>query len=356
MKLFFTILLNFFLFNSSFAGVVGRVLEVKGNAFSFLGKDIKALKYGEKIENLTELMVEDGAALSVANNAGQVFHIRGGSLVKLYNSMVELKNGNMWVIANEKSQTMFSSPNSVGKFSQGQFIYSFDNISGKSQVLVLTGDVEFANALEPTLKANVSSGQFSIVDPKYENGTPRTPTRVGLKSFTETKMQFTEFKAIQDLDIEKMLWNKSTKKETKRSIASVSKSEGKVLYIKTIKGSSRSIASVNEKESAMGYYQSLKKSTPKVKKWQGKTVEIRYFQGSKKSTNNSVQISSKKAPASSNRTPASVGSAAIIKELRKSDFEKSLDSESKVNTRHAPEVNTLINELNSYKKDLKKEY
>ncbi len=358
MKLLITFMAGFLLLNNSFANVVGRVIEVKGNAFSFLGKDIKPLKYGAKIDNLMELMVEDGSALSVANNMGQVFHIRGGSLIKMYSSMVEVKNGNIWVIANEVGQTMFSSPNSVGRFSQGQFIYSFDNVSGKSQLLVLTGDVEFANALEPSLKTKVTSGQFSLVDPNYENGTPRVPTKVGLKSFKDTKMLFSQFKTIQKLDIEKMFLGGKTSKAPQRKIASVtepSKESGKVIFIKTIKGS-RSIASVKANESAMNYYESMNKSKSVKKVSSGKSAPIRYFGATSPKTKVKKSKSDKPANSSVQRVPASVGSAAMIKELRKSDFETSLDAESRVNTRHAPEVNKLINELNSYKQDLKKEY
>ena len=110
----YLILLNCLLFSmSSYSKIVARVIHVSGSAFSFYEKKADGLKYGSKIKDLSEVMVEDGAALSVVNPNGDVFHINGGSLVKFYEGIVELKKGHIWVKSKSKKRGLFNTPNSV---------------------------------------------------------------------------------------------------------------------------------------------------------------------------------------------------------------------------------------------------
>ena len=192
MKLGLLVLL-IFMTQITHAKIVARVLDVKGNAFSFYGKKAVTLKYGSKLSDLSEVMVEDGSTLSLVNAKGHIFHVNGGSLVKLFDGIVELKNGHIWVQSNNKQRGLINTSNSVGVFNEGEFIYSFDNISGKTQLLVLTGEVKFSNAIEPELQTNIASGYFSLIDPKYENGIPRGATKVGLQSYKEMKSVFAHF-------------------------------------------------------------------------------------------------------------------------------------------------------------------
>lgn len=382
---------------------VARVLEVKGNAFSFTGKTSNTLNYGSKIEDLSEVMVEDGSMLSLVNTQGQIYHINGGSLVRLFKGMAELKNGNMWVVASRKSSGVLSTPNSVARFEEGQFVYSFDNITGKTQILVLLGDVILSNALETNLTTKVSSGYFSLVDPKYENGLPRTPTKVGLKSFTKVKEKFAAFDSIDKNKIQKMLWGQSESATPKRSIASVSEGNqdsivpqnsyhgpGKIIKIKTIKSESgREIASV----SPYSYYTEMKKKNA----WKYKPVsnnkvapihyygfflpvvkkqpEVKMKMPAKKMANN-AQVTNVKSPVNvvkkpsfdpvlnkpmpkrepASRKPAAIEKSSLIKELKASDFENSLKKGETKIKKHSPEVNTLIDELKSFKQDYKKSY
>jgi len=364
--------------HSLWAKSVGRVIEVKGNAFSFHGKSPTTLKYGSKIHDMADVMVEDGATLSVVTNQEQLIHMSGGTLVKVYNGLVELKNGHIWVDSNSDENGMVNTSNSIAQYSKGQFIYSFDNIKGKTQILVLQGDVRFSNSLEPGLVTKVSSGLFSMVDPKYENGLPRTPTKVGLKSYKQTKQIFAGFKTIENSSFEESIWGERKKtRVSSRGIASVQPTmpkassvrhakkpkRGRLIFVQTMKangGKVRMPASVN---GPMKYYMKMrKKESIKRKPIKNKQVApIRYFGiQQKKPTNETTRFSPKKTRSVSSvgvkRVPASIQKVKMIRELKTSGFEKSLNQEIPKTRRNADEVNNLIDELKSYDQDFKKKY
>lgn len=368
---------------TSQAEIVARVVEVNGNAFSFMGKKASSLKYGSKLEDLSEVMVEDGATLSLVNNHGHLFHVNGGSLVKLYKGILELKNGHVWVQSKSEEKGLFNTSNSIGQYGKGQFIYSFDNISGKTQLLVLKGMVKFSNALEPKLFTKISSGNFSLIEQEYENGLPRSPTKVGLKSYKLMKNIFANFDNLQNNEIEKMLWGQPVTKKS-RSIASVVPSakeaattpvkSGRIIKIRTISGGGNRVPA---SASPMEYYQNLKKKEA----WKFRPIKsqkiapVRYFGHTWKSkkvvsarmvkpqmkqmTNlgkPSEKAMAKASEKKANRVPASVGKSQLIQDLKRSDFEKSLTIGADKDKKHSNEVNNLIDELKSYKKDFKKDY
>ena len=83
---------------STLAKTVARVLEINGNAFVFYGKnDSKKLFYGDKIEDMSELMVDDSSTVTLKDEYGRLFHLAGGTYAKIYNNLLEVKNGNIWV-------------------------------------------------------------------------------------------------------------------------------------------------------------------------------------------------------------------------------------------------------------------
>lgn len=364
------ILICFISTSPGYSQVVGRVFEVQGNAFLFKDKKILPLKYGSKIFDFSEVMVEDGAVISIINSDDHVFHLSGSSLVKFNKGIVELKKGSLWVKSQNKSRGLMSTPNSLGEYSEGEFIYSFDNVRGKTQLLVLTGEVKFSNAITPQLFTRVVSGYFSFVDKAYENGLPRTPTKVGLNSYKRVKGSFSVLKSIQNSTFEKTMWGE---RETlpKRSIASVNTSDkskpesstglrrGKITYMTTY-AQGRKPASTNG--GAAQYYSDFKKSEAwKYKPLQSKKeATLRYFGRDVKSKKlkklEPSSLGKRKRVEKSSRAPASIQKMKLIKELSKSNFEKSLSSESLKIKRHDNEVNSLIDELKTYKKDFKKEY
>lgn len=379
------ILLSCFVFSSSsFAKTVARVIEVKGSAFVFSeDNSSKTLRYGSKVQDLSEVMVEDGSALSLINNEGHIYHVNGGTLVKFFKGFAEVKNGQVWVVVKNlgNGPGVIHTPNSIAKYTEGQFIYSYDNHSGKTQALVLIGDVKFSNALEPEVSINVPSGHFSIVERDFDKGLPRSPTKVGLKSYKKFKSLFVGFDSLQDTTIENMLWNKPSKREG-RSIASVNDQfsgksslkapRGKLIKITTYKSNSRIPASVGP----MSYYKDIKRKESARRKPAntGNGVEIKYWgfkwrkPSSKLAPKKAIKKKEHKMVIKTNliqnplkevkRKPASVGTQAIVRELSNitSDFERTLRQSAKQEKRHADEVNSLIDDLKSYKQDYKKEY
>lgn len=351
----------------SFASTVARVLEIDGKAFSFMnGKNPSVLKYGDQIEDLSDIMVEDSSHLSIVNTEGDVLHITGGTLLKVFKRNIELKNGKVWTVA--KSRGSVTTTNAVAEYRDGQFVTSFDNISGKTQVLVITGDVKLANSLEPRLMTTVSAGQFSIVDPEYEKNLPRTPTKVGKQSFQNLRAKFANFETLDNPTLNKVMPGaEPTRGAAGRSLASVVEGftktptqtierRGKIIRIYT---------TTNRKPaSAHKYYMGLNKK-PKTKVYQSvETAPVRYF-GEKYTPKLSIKTNmvpkaepSVEAP---ERMPASVptakpGAQQLMQDLKKSGFEKSLEQKSPEIKRHSNEVNQLIDNLKSYKKDYQKNY
>ena len=339
---------------NAFASPVARVIEVSGNAFVFTeGSSAKSLKYGDKIEDVSEIMVEDGSLLSVVTDRGSIVYLTGGTLLKLANSVTELKNGQIWIkTEGDLSQGLTFTGNSIVNYTEGEFIYSFDNSNGKTQLLVLTGDAEFSNKVEPDLKIKVPAGHFSFIEQKFEKSLPRAPTKVGLDSFKGFRKLFAGFKTMEGSTHENMWGAPATQK---RAIASV-----KDQFARTVKTPSKKnnvvpgkiimIRSSNSKRvpasaSPAEYYNEFKKANhKKVSKTKRASAPVSYFGFDKTSA--------------VKRIPASVKKPNIVRELAgpKNVFEKSFDKNSQKNPRHNSEVNSLIDELKSYEQDYKKQY
>lgn len=339
MKILITCFLLFSI--SAFATPVARVIEVSGNAFVFSeGSPAKTLKYGDKINDISEVMVEDESLLSLMTDRGHLIYLTGGSLIKFSNSVTELKNGQVWIKAEgDLSQGVVYTGNSIVSYNEGEFIYSFNNNTGKSQLLVLTGETKFSNKVEPSLKIDVPSGHFSFIEQKFEKSLPRTPTKVGLESFKTFRNLFAGFKTMESSELDQM-WGAAPVQ--KRAIASVkdqfardvkTSRKGRVIKIRTT-GQARVPAS----DSPAEYYKNLNSSkTKSVKKVVSKKAAPVKYYGFKKAET---------------RVPASVKKITVQKNVFEKSFEKNLET----NPRHSNEVNSLIDELNSYKQDYKKQY
>lgn len=369
------LLICLFVFSvSAMAKTVAWVTEVKGNAFIVLeNKNLKMLKLGSQIEDLSTVMVEDGSSLSVLNNKGHEFYITTGSYVKFFNGITELISGNVWVVAKEsKGRGEFFTANSNILFDQGQFILSYDSVAGRTQVLGLEGSLKFSNSNEVNLKVNVPAGHFSFVDNEYEKSLPRTPKRVGNKSHSRFKDLFASFEHLRNADVHSRHWAASKKKKKQlRSIASVddqfsmSRPTGKILKVKTYM-STRKPASISPMED---YTKMKRKSQNKYRPQKTKKViKIKYHGFEWKEHKSSI----KDAPTTSqnikpkqvkkvNRVPASVMSnkQKLLNELSRtpdSPFESSLQGKIQEQKRHPSEVNQLIDEFKSMGQEYNKNY
>lgn len=359
---------------SSFAKTVARVVEVKGNAFVFYGKkDSRKLFYADKIEEMSEIMVDDSSSVSIKDEYGRIYHLAGGTYIKVFNNLVELKNGNVWVSSDKKTNFgVINTVNAIAKYTVGQFIYSFDNVSGKTQVLVMTGKVNYSNIVESNLSVEVPAGHFSFVDQSLANGLPRGATRIGLSSYKKVKHLFNGIESLEKTSFDKAFINEVP--APKRSIASVPSSDsstgkkGKLIYVGD-DSPSRVVASVTKEVSAYDYYKQAKKkyNIGKVKK----VAPVRLYgfpfaaaapkkvvQKQQIVVKKQVSPVIKKAPKKSvKRVPASVETKSLISEINSSGaFESSLQKATKSNTRHPEEVNKLINELKSYEQTYQDDY
>lgn len=369
MKLLIVTVSLFILSFSSFAKDQGFVSGIEGNAFVFYGKSqAKMLRYGSKIKDFAEVMVEDGSYVSMTNAEGQTYHLAGGTQVKMLGNLVELKAGKMWFFSNsDKKITTIKSANSQASVKKGQFVLSFDSVKDKTQLLVLSGQVYFSNSLEPDLGVEVSPSYFSFVDMKYNDGLPRRPTRVGLKSYQKLKLSFNGIDEIENSSFEVLFGGQSKKS---RSIASVTekknqpnlkkkspKKKGRVIFYSAArKVEQRSPSSVG---SAMNYYMNMEKPKKVVPVQSKKVAKVRVFSATinnkqvmspspKKKVVNTVKLKN-------SRMPASVQTNSLIQELN-SSFEKSLKIIEVKDQRHPEEVNSLIDDLKSYGQDYRKEY
>ena len=372
----------------TFAKTVARVLGIEGNAFSFSsGGKSKQLSYGGKIQDMTVIMVEDGSQVSLKDEYGRVFHMAGGTQAKFFNQMLEVEKGYIWVSSTiSDSIGTINSANSITKFTQGQFIYSFDSSQDKAQVLVLSGNVLFSNTVEPNIIVDVPAGHFSFVKHEYEKGLPRRATRVGLTSYKSIKKIFNNNELIKHQAFDKAFGNDEMKVNSgsSRAIASVpgseairkSKSRGKIVFVETsING--RIPASAGS--SPMDYYKNYKsvQKTNRNPKKTGKTAQVRMFGfdefsavGSNRKSlkvvpvRRKVKVSAKtiieeikSLPKSANRLPASVDSSSMVNDLKNDSlFEKSLEKSINTNQRHPKETNQLIDELKSFDQTYQKQY
>lgn len=352
--------------NVVFAKTIARVGGIKGNSFVFSSNGQSAtLKYGDKISDLSEIMVEDESHLTLMNYEGHTYHLSGGSHIKFYKNVMEVKNGKVWVRSeNSSDQFLVQSVNASASYTNGQFVFSFSNVDGKTQVLVLDGGVGFSNVLQPQVIEKIGAGFFSLVDKDLNAGLPRYATRIGLDSYTKMKMSFSGIGPIDDSKFEKMLQEFKTPNSLQnRNIASqgsMSKNQPGKLYFydsrrkKLIDQKAKRTPSSQE-FSAIKYFEKIQ--LKKSKKLSENKADVRIFGGldsvtspKKKLSNLDFTIKVKGA-----RTPASIETMDVVEELN-SSFEKSLKNKIKIDKRHPHEVNQLIKDLKSYKKNFQKNY
>lgn len=341
-----------------YAKDVAMITQLKGNAFVFGSGYSKALKFGSKLQDQVEIMVEDGAVVSVEDYYGHTYHLTGGSHIKFFSNIVELKSGKIWVNSkNHMDKYIVQTANGIANFHKGQFVISYDNYKFKTQLMVMQGEIDFHNVLQPELNVVVASGQFSLVDKKYNQGLPRTPTKVGKESYTQVKLAFHGIDALEKVEFDTTLGEQKMRKPA-RSIASVvtedlttsTQARGKIIFIPKRKPVHRNPASVG---GPMEYYQDFLKTAKKPKKVVKKKTPVYIFGELDKPVK--ITKAPKVVVPASSRRPASVDAFQVVEEIN-SAFEKSLNKALQQNKRHSDEVNSLIDDLESYDQNYQKNY
>jgi len=206
--------------------VFGRIVDIKGSGFiSYEGKTHE-IKKGEVVYVNSELIVEHSGQVTFTDNADHRFHLGNSSTAAVYAGAVELRSGDIWMQSvNKIEDYKLTTANATVNYTGGEAILSYDSTKGKSQLMVINGLMKFSNLRSPELNLTVAEGNFSFVDPAFEEGMPRDPTPVGEKTYGQLVSIFTGVNPMDKKSAEIFKDHKvahtETKKETKRTIASV---------------------------------------------------------------------------------------------------------------------------------------
>jgi hypothetical protein len=309
---------------------VAQVTGITGQVFviTALG-ETSTLKMNDHLEEKSEVMVEEGGAITLNDYYDATYHLVGGTHLKFFNKSVQLKRGKAWIQSlSERHSLALTTANGHVDYWKGEFITTFNQDTSRSQVLVVNGDVEVSNVLDRNMKYTVPAGSFSVIDPEVESGLPRAPTKVGLTSLNSALAEF-----------KKLPKESGSNRVSTRSIASVTEApeakvkKGEIIFIST----NRLPASVQGK--AHNYY---KKNATKGAKLSH--VPIKFYGTTWKES--AVEMTP--------RSPASVPvRVQVPRKTSRSlnldpEFTESLKKEMNQQPKYSKELEGLIHDLKSY--------
>ncbi len=309
---------------SVWAKPVAQVTEISGTVFMVTadGKT-SALKLNQHLEEQSEIMVSSGSSITLNDYYDATYHLISGSHLKFFNKSVQLKKGKTWIQAsNAKHPLALTTANGYVNFSKGEFITIFDQMTSRSQVLVVNGEVDVSNILDMDMKYAIPAGSFTVVDSEIENGSPRAPTKIGLQSLNAA---LTEFK---QLPVE-------LKTNEGRSIASVETShqapvkKGEIIFIKSHRLPA-SVETVRRK---------------KVKSPKFSPVPIKIYGTSWKKAE---AFTAPRAPASIQSVAPNLPKIVAPKVENDPEFENSLKKQASKQPKYSKELEKLIDDLKSY--------
>lgn len=225
------------IFASSPKGVIEKI---QGNVFITRSGETISVTAGDYLYDFDEVITEVGSQVTFKDYYDHKFHLSGSGYVAIMNKMIELKGGYLWVQNLESSNELYQvqTVNAMTSYSNGEFIISYDQDSGKTQLLSIKGTHLFANIEQDYLKEEVAAGKFTFISQKYENGTPRIPTPIGSSAYSAVASLYNGIKPLGDSkNIVEDVARVSTAKvisPTTRSIASVEGEDksGKMIFIK----------------------------------------------------------------------------------------------------------------------------
>lgn len=169
----------------------GRVVDIKGSAFISYEGQTHEIKKGEILYTNSEINIEHGGQVTFTDNADHQFHMGNASTAAIYAGKVELRSGDVWVQSiNKTDEYTLTSANATVNYTGGEAILSYDSAKGKTQLMVINGLMKFSNLRTPELNLTVAEGNFSFVDPSFEEGMPRDPTPVGEKTYGQLVSMF----------------------------------------------------------------------------------------------------------------------------------------------------------------------
>lgn len=349
------------------------VIFTSGHSFSFSGGQNKTLKYGDKLTNGSDILVSDSSHLGFLTNDGERIYLSAGTQVRVREGFLELKKGMAWVQGAYQNMIYnVYTANAQVEVKNAYTVISYDEKTKETKSLNIRGESYFYNINDPNTGVEIYPGTFSIVNMNYNNGSPRKPIRVGEKSYESVKFAYNGVEAVEKIGFETI---RPSQTVSARSIASIGSSKntqviktsgqrGRVLFYKEGSGSykGRSVASrpikVYRMEESFDGSNPSQNTDSFIKKGRNITV---YSIFENKEMKQTMSAPKKRAPASYKRVqrlPAqNIKKVNSPSRKRKSSaFEKSLNKKFKSNKRHSKDVNTLINELKTYKSQYQLEY
>jgi len=289
----------------------GRIVDIKGSGFISFEGQTHEIKKGEVVYANSEIIIEHSGQVVFTDNADHKFHLGNASSVAVFAGKVELRSGDVWVQSlNKTDEYKLTSANASVSYTGGEAIFSYDSAKGKTQLMVINGLMKLANLRSPELNLTVAEGNFSFVDPSFEEGMPRDPTPVGQKTYGQLVAMFPGVSPM-DKHSADIFKNDHSAKPVERSIASAPEAPAHHSVVKA----GRKAAAELEKEYKMEVMKfALKKAEPTTvtkktvkattPKANGLVVKIYGLAGS--DTSATTAIYDITAPDVAKRAPASV--------------------------------------------------
>ena len=167
------------------------ITSLKGNVFVILpqGK-VQEAHYGQKLPDMTEIMTDETSQVAWRDEAGNFYQLAASGHIRFLNQIIELQQGNLWLKVTQPTSASVQTANSVVDFKKADGIISYDGESSRTQVLATQGQFVLSNILVPEAQEVIGAGQFSFLEPSYENGMPRVATNVGKNSYKKMTQLF----------------------------------------------------------------------------------------------------------------------------------------------------------------------
>lgn len=347
-----------FLFSSAlWASPVAVVSSVKDGVFGVLKGKTRVLRPGDHVENLTEILTEEGGRVSFSDYFDRRYDLAGSGHIQFGDGTLRLRRGYLRVESPQENRpSNIETANAVITHRKGKGIISFDESNKKTQVLSIEGRFSLANSAESFMKTHIEGGYFSFVHRDHDNGRPRIPLPAGPESVEKITSLFIHFeptkgeRSVASLPLPRSGKGHETpeKKEHRREVAS--------FYRKKIQSMNGSEFSPNYDRRS----QVVVNVFGKASGWQRHTVveKKEVFREQTKRMPSSVS-SSVMSSGQSEKKPISRGPASIIRKTPSEGndpFEANLKEQYKKQMRHDDEVNSLIDALKSYKSNYSKSY
>jgi len=316
---------------SAHAGLVGKVHAVKGDAFLVKDGKTSTLKVDMDIEDGSQIMVGDDAGVTLGDFYDRRYYLTEGSNLVMNDRSSTLLKGAVWSQSlSQKANVQLSTANMLMSSYQGEFIATFDAAEKKSQLTVISGEVDVASPMEPAFRYAVVAGQFSVASPKVDDGYPRAPTALGYDSLMKSVARFPGVKSM-DAGV--------AKAQSQRAPASVEGApalkKGEIIFMKSIQSADRVPASADDE--AQKYFLKTTQKPRKVMKKEKNEAKVRVI------GYQPVAATSSRKPASSHK----VQSKAHAPSVSDSDFLKSYQQHQAQQPKNPQELQRLMDDLNS---------